>query len=163
MKIISLLTGVLFLLLTATTGADGQTASKPSATADLINAQNYRFIAQSALPMGGPTRHLTGDEYDLTVSKDTVIAYLPYYGRAYTAPIGSGGGGIKFTSTKFEYTVTPTKKGGWDIAIKPKDVQDVTQLFLSVSSEGYASLRVTSVNRQSISFNGEVVKRRGKK
>ena len=163
MKIISLLTGVLFLLLADATGATAQTAPKTSGTADLINAQRYRFIAQTAIPMGGATRHLSGGDYDLTVSKDTVIAYLPYFGRAYSAPIGSGQGGIQFTSTKFDYVVTPTKKGGWDISIKPKDVQDVTQLNLSVSSAGYASLQVTSVNRQSISFNGEVVKQRRRK
>ncbi|WP_414648326.1 DUF4251 domain-containing protein, partial [Dinghuibacter sp.] len=52
------------------------------------------------------------------------------------------------------------KKGGWEITIKPKDNRDVNQINLSVSSAGYASLRVTSVNRQAISYSGEIVKRR---
>jgi hypothetical protein len=140
-------------------GTTGARAQKAVPVADLINTQDYRFVAQSALPMGRPTRQLTGD-YDLVVTKDTVIADLPYFGRAYSAPIGSDAGGIIFTSTKFDYAVTPTKKGGWDIAIKPKDARDVTQLYLHVSSKGYADLRVTSINRQSISFNGEVRKRK---
>ena len=38
--------------------------------------------------------------YYLKVSKDTVVAYLPYFGRAYTAPADPTEGGIKFTSTK---------------------------------------------------------------
>ncbi|TDX01192.1 DUF4251 domain-containing protein [Dinghuibacter silviterrae] len=147
-----------FLLLAAAGGVRAQ-----NATADLINAQDYRFIAQSAMAMGGRTRQLAGGDYDLIVTRDTVIAYLPYYGRAYTAPMGSDEGGIKFTSTKFDYVVTPTKRGGWDITIKPQDARDVTQLNLSVSSKGYASLQVTSINRQGISFNGEVVKRRRRK
>lgn len=162
MKIsISLLGSALFLISYL---AGGQTvAAQTPTTANLINAQDYKFDAQTAIPMGGPTKHLTGSSYDLTVSKDSVVAYLPYFGRAYSAPIDPTKGGIQFTSTKFQYTVTPTKKGGWEIAIKPTDVQDVSQLFLSVSSDGYASLRITSINRQSISYSGEIVKRRRKK
>lgn len=128
-------------------------------TAVLINAQDYRFVAQTAIPMGGPTKHLSSG-YDFTVSKDSVVAYLPYYGRAYTAPIDPTKGGVQFISTQFDYKVDSTKKGGWEITIKPKDNRDVNQINLSVSSAGYASLRVTSVNRQAISYSGEVVKRR---
>lgn len=128
-------------------------------TAVLINAQDYRFIAQTAIPMGGATKHLSYG-YDLTVSHDSVVAYLPYYGRAYTAPIDPTKSGIQFTSTQFDYKVDTTKKGGWEITIKPRDNRDVNQINLSVSSAGYASLRVTSVNRQAISYSGEIVKRR---
>jgi hypothetical protein len=134
-------------------------ASTAQKTAVLINAQDYRFIAQTAIPMGGPSKHLTGG-YDFTVSKDSVVAYLPYYGRAYSAPIDPTKGGVQFTSTQFDYKVDTTKKGGWEISIKPRDNRDVNQIYLSVSSAGYASLRVTSINRQAISYNGEIVKRR---
>ena len=134
----------------------GATAQK---TAALIAAQDYRFIAQSANPMGGATKHLTAG-YDLSVSKDSVVAYLPYYGRAYTAPVDPTKGGVQFTSTQFDYKVDTTKKGGWEITIKPKDNRDINQINLSVSSAGYASLRITSVSRQAISYNGEVVKRK---
>jgi hypothetical protein len=73
---------------------------------------------------------------------------------AYSAPIDPSQGGIKFTSTKFEYIKQPGKKDGWDITIIPKDASDVQKLYLHVTSKGYATLQVTSTNRQPISFNG---------
>src|ERR1044071_8700908 len=80
-------------------------------------------------------RKALSSEYDLRLLGDSVVAYLPYFGRAYAATYGSGDGGIKFTSTQFEYTAK-TRKKGWDITIAPKDGSDVRQLFLSVSPNG---------------------------
>jgi hypothetical protein len=135
---------------------------KEAAIKALIDSQNYVFKAQSAMPMSGSTRQLNYD-YDLKVSKDTINSYLPYYGRAYTAPMDPTQGGIHFISKDFEYTVTPGKKQGWDIVIKPKDVSDVQLMSLSVSSEGYATLQVTCTNKQPISFNGIIVERKTQK
>lgn len=138
-------------------------ASKGDQVKGLIQSRNYVFQAQSVFPMRGRTRQISGEGYDVAVSKDTVNSYLPYFGRAYTAPIDPSKGGIQFISKDFEYTEKPGKRGGWDITIKPKDVRDVQQLFLSVSEDGYASLQVTSTNRQPISFNGVITEKRSRK
>jgi hypothetical protein len=122
----------------------------------LVDTVYYRFKAEMALPLGGHNRYLTGDNYDLEVSKDTIVAYLPYFGRAYSAPIDPSQGGIRFTSTNFTYTTSPRRKGGWDVSMKFKDAKDVQQMMLTVTQDGYATLQVTSVNRQSISFNGYI-------
>ncbi|MGX5820920.1 DUF4251 domain-containing protein [Chitinophaga lutea] len=129
----------------------------------LIKSRSYVFEARTVLPMSGRTRQIGGDGYDLTVSKDTVNSYLPYFGRAYSAPIDPTKGGLQFQSTDFVYVEKAGKKGGWEISIKPRDVRDVQQLFLSVSEDGYASLQVTSTNRQPISFNGVVSERKERK
>ena len=105
--------------------------------------------------MRGRTIQLTSD-YTLTVRGDTVIAFLPYFGRAYTAPLDPAKGGIDFTSTNFDYKAKQRKKGNWEINIKPKDADDVRQLYLSFSASGFGNLQVTSLNRQTISFNGHV-------
>ena len=105
--------------------------------------------------MSGRTRQLTSD-YDVKVTKAQVVSYLPYFGRAYSAPIDPSQGGIQFTSKDFDYTTTPRKKGGWDIQLKPKDYRDVQQMSLSITEDGYASLQVTSTNRQLISFTGYI-------
>ncbi len=127
-----------------------------------MDNQNYTFVAQSALPMGGRLRQLTS-EYDVRVTKDSVVSYLPYFGRAYTAPLDPTKLPLDFKSKDFTYTITPRKKDGWDITIKPKDVQDVQSLQITVSSDGYSSLQVTSTSRQPISFNGYVTEIRTKK
>lgn len=130
--------------------------SKEAAIKSLVESQNYVFKAQSTMPMGGRVRQLTTDDYDLRVTKESVVAYLPYFGRAYSAPMDPSQGGIKFTSKDFDYTATPGKKGGWDVLIKPKDFKDVQQMTLSISSAGYATLQVNSNSRQTISFNGYI-------
>jgi len=120
----------------------------------IVESKNYIFKAQSASPQTGSIRQLTSD-YDLTISGSKVISYLPYFGRAYTAPIDPSEGGIKFTSTNFEYTAAKNSKG-WEIMIRPKDAPEVQQLYLNVYDNGTASLNVISTNRQSISFNGNI-------
>jgi hypothetical protein len=121
-----------------------------------VESQQFLFVAQFAFPMNGRSRALT-TEYDLKVRKDGVESSLPYYGQAYSAPIGQSSGGIQFKSKSFEYSVAAAKKGGWDIRIRPKDVRDdVYRLTLHISSSGTASLQVSSNNRQSISFNGYI-------
>src|SRR5689334_2385103 len=72
----------------------------------IIDSQNFVFKAQTALPIGGPSRQLTSD-YDLKITKDAVVSYLPYFGRAYSATPGSTDNGLNFTSKDFEYSSTP--------------------------------------------------------
>jgi len=65
-----------------------------------------------------------------------------------------------FTTSKFEYLKEDNKKDGWDVTITPKDAADVQKLYLHISSNGYATLQVTSTNRQSISFSGYIEENR---
>jgi hypothetical protein len=126
----------------------------PGDVQKIIEAKNYIFRAETVNPQIGGSRVLTSD-YDLTITPDTIIAYLPYFGRAYTAPINPSEGGIKFTSTSFAYSATKRSKS-WEITIRPKDADDVQQLFLDIYDNGNANLRVSSMNRQSISFTGHI-------
>lgn len=119
----------------------------------LVDAQQYSFEAQTAILLGTRIRQLTSG-YELKVRKDTIEAYLRYFGRAYTAAPGSDDGGIKFKTTDFKYTLTEAKKGGWDVSIIPKKAGGTRQITIYISEAGYASLQVISNNRQSISFNG---------
>jgi hypothetical protein len=120
-----------------------------------VESKRFIFHAQTALPTSGRSRQLTGD-YDLRLFSDSLVSNLPFYGRAYSVPYGSGDGGFNFTSTKFDYTATPGKKKGWNISIKPKDVTDFREFSLSVSDNGYGTLQAFSNNRQPISFTGYI-------
>jgi hypothetical protein len=135
--------------------AQNKNQDKQAVIKNIVESQQYVFKAQFVSPMTGQQRTLTSD-YDLTVSKSAVTSYLPFFGRAYSAPIDPAQGGIKFTSIKFQYIKDDNKKDGWDITIIPKDASDVQKLYLHISSNGYAILQVTSINRQPISFNGSI-------
>ncbi len=93
------------------------------------------------------------------VMGDSIVTYLPYFGRAYSAPVNLSQGGIQFTSTDFNYTVE-SKRKEWEIAIKPRESLDVRELILRVFKNGSASLMVTSNNRQTISYNGIIEARK---
>ena len=155
-----LILALLILVSPSVTFAQSKTedkkAAKLAAIKNMVESQNYVFKAQTVLPMSGPSRQLTTD-YDVKITKQSVISYLPYFGRAYSAPMDPSKGGIQFTSKDFDYTLTPGKKDGWSVLIKPKDYRDVQQMTLTISSTGYATAQVTSTNRQPISFNGTVV------
>jgi hypothetical protein len=131
-------------------------AKKEAEIKSLIDSQKYVFKAQTVFPLGARSRQLTTD-YDVTVSKEAVVSYLPYFGRAYSATPGSSSGGIDFTSKQFEYSVSETKKGDWEIVIKPKDTKVARELNLSVFKNGSATLQVNSDDKQNISYSGNIV------
>jgi len=144
-------------------------------TARIIADKNYVFTANTAMPMsnqeinqvlrnflgsqGGGVINLSGAAYDFIVTPDSIVAYLPYYGRSFSAPYNPTEGGIKFTSKKFSYTQTKNKKGSYLVNIKTKDLNTENyQMALSVSVNGYATLMVNSNNKQPINFNGVLSK-----
>ncbi len=149
---------IFFSLLTITQCTPaGKTAGSNSnaSTIQLINSKNYMFVAQYAQPVGGRQIPLTS-EYALQIKNDSLISYLPFFGQAYVAPLNPEDAGITFTSVNFNYTVSSTKKGSYNIVIKPKEESKANQMILNVTSSGYANLQVLSANRQAINFRGIV-------
>ncbi|NMB49792.1 MAG: DUF4251 domain-containing protein [Bacteroidales bacterium] len=142
-----------------------QTATEKKAkTAEItqkVNDFEFTFKATYAYPTGYRSIYLS-PYYYLKVSKDTVVAYLPYFGRAYTAPADPTEGGIKFTSTNFEYEVSEGKrKGNWQVLIKTHDTDREIVLYLDIWENGSARLDVTDPNRQALSFQGEIEIKKG--
>ena len=121
----------------------------------MVEAQDYKFVAQHALPMSMRSISLTS-EYELCVSNDVITAYLPYFGRAYTAPMDPTEGGIKFESKDFDYRLENAKKGGWIARIAIKDAKRRIEMILQITTSGSANLSVNDDTRQTISFNGYI-------
>jgi len=135
-------------------------AAKAADIKRMVENVSYVFKANFVNPQRGGGHMLTSD-YDLAVSKDTLNVFLPYFGRAYVAPVDPTQGGIQFKTTRFDYKAKTNKKGGWDVVITPKDrnsndMRDVQTFRLSITSSGYATLNVTSTNRDPISFDGYI-------
>ncbi|MDR1881172.1 MAG: DUF4251 domain-containing protein [Prevotella sp.] len=126
-----------------------------SQIADKIENQNYTFVPATAMLASGKFVSL-GYPYSLSVSKDTVNSFLPYFGRAYVAPAPTDEGGIKFTSTDFDYTITKGKKDMWEAMIRPGDNWKRYTLVLQIGDTGYTTLTVQDINRQTISFYGKI-------
>ncbi|TDQ06559.1 DUF4251 domain-containing protein [Pedobacter metabolipauper] len=163
----------LFVIAALFTAIQVSAQTDTATTIRLVNAKNFIFNATTASPLSNMELNavlskmqggigsagvvqLSGSQYKLTVTPDSVDAYLPYYGRSYTAPLNPNDSGIKFSSKKFSYTNTKKKKGNWVITIRPKDTRDINSLTIHVSTKGYASVTVNSNSKQSISFNGYI-------
>ena len=147
---------------TAQKNSEDKSDSKKLAIKNMVDSQHFVFVAQSVTPLRGQFRNLTS-LYDVKISKDTMVSYLPYFGRAYTAPLNPSETGLDFTSTNFSYSASPHKKKGWDVVIKPKDNTDIQQFLFTIYDNGSAYLNVTSISRDPISFNGYIKKEEKKK
>lgn len=155
MKPIKAFTSFLIIMIAGSIAINAQ-EKDPVVLKNMFDSKNFIFKARTVYPQTGSSRVLTS-EYDLTFSGNKIVSFLPYFGRAYSASPYTSDGGIKFTSTDFSYTASQSKKG-WRVTIIPKDANSVQQLYLDVSSSGYATLQVTSSDRQNISFHGVVEK-----
>lgn len=157
---------VMLVVLAITVGtynANAQSAAKKKAQADkeaamkqILDSQDFTFTAQQANPMRGTSINLTSS-YDVRVKKDSLIAYLPYFGRAYMGvAYNQTQSPLQFTSTKFTYDSVVKKNGNREITIKFNDNKEVRQMVISTSLSGYATTTVMSNNRDPITFYGVV-------
>ena len=157
----------LFVLIILSCSSQKKTTDNAAAISSLIEQQRFTFMAHSVSPTedarynvrnmfpNGSNLYELSAGYDLRVTPDSVIAYLPFFGRSFTAPMNPNEGGIKFTSTHFSYK-KHMRKGSHEIEIKPADNREISHVFLTITPAGYASLRVLSVNKSAIAYNGVV-------
>lgn len=118
---------------------------------------DFKFIADHAYPQSFQSVFLSSN-YDVIVTPDTVTAYLPYFGRAYRAPMNtSDGGGIRFESIDFESEVENGRKDGeWLVTIRTRDTTRPFTLYFHLWTNGAARLDVNDPDRQPISFKGTI-------
>ena len=122
---------------------------------DMLMSKTFVFKAQMVIPAVGSSRHLTND-YDVRVTPEMLVSYLPYFGRAYSAPLDPSKAGHDFTSKDYEYVLKERRKGGWELTIKPKDVSDIRSMNFVIFSNGNATLQISSNSKQTISYSGTV-------
>ena len=148
----------MFIMAAAISGCSNSRKIKVEAPLDstevrnMVDSQLFTFIPRYVNPMSGRRRALDPG-YELSISKDSLISYLPYFGRGYIASISPSDVDYDFTSTSFSYDVKTTRKG-WSITIKPKDQQSVQEMYFTIFDNGVANLTITSMNRSSISYDG---------
>lgn len=159
MKNYSLILTMLFGFLSLNLNAQDTKKQKQEATSQHIKAAiesgKFIFKAQSATPSKGGVIQLTSG-YQVSVVPEEIVSDLPYYGRAFSGGYGGSDGGINFTSKSFTYSVKSKKKGGWDMTIIPSDVSQIVKVFISVTGGGYATMRITSTDRDAISYSGVI-------
>jgi hypothetical protein len=120
-----------------------------------VDSGKFRFHALSATSMKGMTRQLTSDYY-LRLNGDSLSVELPYYGRSFTTNYPPTDVTTEFNTTQFTYKSDTLKKGGWDITIIPKNQPNASKISLSITISGYCTVRISSNNREPISYYGTI-------
>ena len=150
-------TFLLFVFFTISEIAAGQDVDP--AMKSLIESGNFIFKLQSVSPMkGGFIPQNPG--YSVTMSKDTVDCFLPYFGRIYNPSYASSDSGLKFVSTRFEKETEARKKGGWNINLKFRDTKNVSKMMFTTFENGKTTISVICKDRETISYSGYIEKRK---
>ena len=129
--------------------------SAKSTIKTVLDARRYEFEPDQMTSTKGKSRHLTPG-YILQLKGDTLMVYLPYVGRAYSAPMNSSDAGFDFTTTNFSYTVKEGKKKSYIVTIKTKDKVYNTEFTLTVYDDGTTYVRTNSNDRDAVSYNGDI-------
>jgi hypothetical protein len=127
---------------------------KEKDVATLVDSKTFVFKATRAIPTGFKSMDLTTNPNFVKFSPELIVSEMPYFGRAYSVSYG-GDAGLKFEGKPEVYTVEKKKKA-YSLEARVKSSNDYFTIHLSVGFEGSSSMSISSNNRSSISYNGEI-------
>jgi hypothetical protein len=130
-------------------------SGKATIASDFVNERQFTFVPQSATPLGGRYIVLNYD-FSFKINGDSIVSYLPYYGRAFVAQYNPTEGPLTFTSTDFNYNINKSDGKKQELVIETKDRTYNNKFFFTIFNDGTASLQVTSTDRQPIIYQGRV-------
>lgn len=121
----------------------------------MINSRDFVFIPRIALPSGMKPVNLATDQYGIKFQPYFIDSYIPFFGRAYSA-VGYGNDtGLSFKGKPEKFEIEKNRKT-FQVNVIVKGGSDIFRLFLSIGFEGNASLSISSDNRSTISYQGEI-------
>jgi len=132
-----------------------QMAELSANVTNALNNRDYKIAIDRMYPMRGSSRHVSFG-YSVEVRNDTLISYLPYFGRAYNVPYG-GGKGLNFTAPIESYQEFMKRNGQRHIEIGVTNEEDTYFYTIEVFDNGNSSVEVRARQRERISYSGNVV------
>ena len=125
-------------------------------TKALVESKTFVFDARNVNPMNGNSMFLTS-EYDVNITSDSIFSYLPYYGVAYSASYGGTDSPMIFNKPFETFNIEKIKKG-YLVKVTVKNGSDRLVFSFFISETGSTTLSLSSTNRQSITYYGDIVK-----
>ena len=127
-------------------------AARTQHVLDGIANRQFKINVDRMIPMRAPARQLS-TLYSLEVKGDTIVSYLPYFGRAYSVPYG-GGKGLNFVGIMNHYESRQGKKNETIVEIGVENEEDKYVYTLSIFDNGNTDINVYSRNRETVLFSG---------
>jgi len=131
-----------------------QMAELSANVTNALNNRDYKIAIDRMYPMRGGSRHVSYG-YSVEVRNDTLISYLPYFGRAYNVPYG-GGKGLNFTAPIESYQEFMKRNGLRHIEIGVTNEEDTYFYTIEVFDNGNSSVEVRARQRERISYSGSL-------
>ena len=129
-------------------------AEQAKAVKAALQERNYQIAVNRMYPSRGASK-IVSSGYTVEVRNDSLISYLPYFGRAYDVPYG-GGNGLNFSAPIRNYKESQTKSDLRHIEIDVKNDEDTYLYTLDIFDNGSADINVRSRQREPISFSGQM-------
>jgi hypothetical protein len=118
-----------------------------------VETGNFTIDIDRMYPLRGTSKNVSS--YSVSVKDNVLISHLPFIGQAWRVPYG-GGHALNFDAPILNYTVSQSRKDGYEIRIYVKTDEDEHLYLLTVFENGRASLDVQSGNRERISYTGQM-------
>lgn len=123
----------------------------------MLENKSFIFSPNSATPMSGGSIQLNYS-YKVEIDGDSIYSYLPFYGIAYRADYGATRSALDFEQRLQKYTFEKTRNN-YRIFMVISNNHDQLTYYFNISEAGYATLNVSSIFRQPISFYGTIGKK----
>ncbi|MBR3541686.1 MAG: DUF4251 domain-containing protein [Bacteroidales bacterium] len=131
-----------------------QMAEQAALVTRALNNREYKIAVDRMYPMRGSSRSVSFG-YSVEVRNDSLISYLPYFGRAYNLPYG-GGKGLNFSAPIGNYQEYMMRNGRRHIEIGVTNEEDTYLYTIEVFDNGNSSVEVRARQRERISYSGNV-------
>ncbi len=123
---------------------------------DLVDSGTFSISFDRANPARGMSRILS-PEYEMKFEDNRVTAYLPYFGRAHTAPMDPTKLAIELTDQEVDVKAKKDPKKGYSLTFSTKtQTNENITFYLKITYSGMATLSINSSTREPISYLGNL-------
>jgi hypothetical protein len=155
MKTLRIFYTLAVLFIFGSTTAQNKSEKAHTSIETLLNSKNFEFIANTALPLSGPAKNLVGSNYSITFTPEMVTSNLPFYGRIYSGKVMGRDKGMRFKGKPENFNIEKSKE--YQVNASVTGENDTYEISMSVSDSGYATLIISTNDRETITYQGEVV------
>ena len=121
---------------------------------NVLNSKHFTLNVNNMYPVSASSKYV-GGEFFLEVKGDTLRSYLPYFGAVYHSSYNMGNA-LDFEQKMESFQQVRKKKNCTTIYISVRTAEDFFKYTLNIFDNGRFDLYVLPVNRQSISYDGEL-------
>jgi hypothetical protein len=151
-KTIWLLTLVLLL---ASCSVKKNAVSKKKTLQQKVESKDFTIYVSRCSPTDLENGGFNSDVV-LKVKNDIAYANLPFHGLLNIKQLEKPMDPISFNAPMYDFVMDKTRNGGWVVTFKVKSDQYIYQVNITISSKGNVVAKVTSNERTTMTYFGNV-------